>query len=74
MKYLDKLGALRKFIAFAAQEGVKEVPKDIKISGKILTVQLYAYIARNFLDNDGFYPIIQDIDDTLQKAVESLSN
>ncbi len=74
VKYLDKQGALRKFIAFAAREGVKEVPRDIKTSGEILTVQLYAYIARNFLDNDGFYPIIQDIDDTLQKAVESLSN
>jgi carboxyl-terminal processing protease len=72
VKYLDKQAVLRSFIAFAAKEGVKEVPRDIKTSGKILKVQLYAFIARNFLDNDGFYPIIQDIDNTLLKAVETL--
>jgi carboxyl-terminal processing protease len=73
VKVLEKQNVLRKFIAFAAKEGVKEVPRDIKTSQKILKVQLYAYIARNFLDNDGFYPIIQDIDNTLLKAVETLS-
>jgi carboxyl-terminal processing protease len=73
VKYLDKQGILRKFVAFAAKEGVREVPHDIKTSEKILKVQLYAYIARNFLDNDGFYPIIQEIDNTLLKAVDTLS-
>jgi carboxyl-terminal processing protease len=70
---LDEQNVFRKFIAFAAQEGVKEVPREIKTSERILKVQLYAYIARNFLDNNGFYPIIQDIDKTLLKAVETLS-
>jgi carboxyl-terminal processing protease len=73
VKYLDKQGILRKFVAFAAKEGVREVPSDIKTSEKILKVQLYAYIARNLLDNDGFYPIIQEIDNTLLKAVDTLS-
>ena len=73
VKYLDEQGVMRKFIVFAAKEGVKEVPRDIKTSEKILKVQLYAYIARNFLDNDGFYPIIQDIDNTLLTAIDALS-
>jgi len=73
VKQLEKQNVLRKFIAFAAQEGVKEVPGEIKTSGHILKVQLYAYITRNFLDNSGFFPIIQEIDKTLQKAVETLS-
>lgn len=73
VKYLDEQGVMRKFIVFAAKEGVKEVPRDIKTSEKVLKVQLYAYIARNFLDNDGFYPIIQDIDNTLLTAVDELS-
>jgi carboxyl-terminal processing protease len=64
---------LLKFTGFAEKEGVKEVSMDIKTSEKILKTQLYAYIARNFLDNDGFYPIIQDIDNTLLKAVETIS-
>ena len=73
VKVLEKQNVLRKFIAFAAKEGVKEVPRDIKTAEKILKVQLYASIARNFLDNEGFFPIIQDIDNTLLKAVETLS-
>jgi carboxyl-terminal processing protease len=70
---LEKQNVLRKFVAFAAKEGIKEVPGEIKTSEKILKVQLYAYIARNFLDNDGFFPIIQDIDNTLLKSIEVLS-
>jgi carboxyl-terminal processing protease len=73
VKYLDKQGILRRFITYAASEGIREVPRDIRTSGKILQVQLYAFIARNFLDNDGFYPILQDIDNTLLKAVDTLA-
>ncbi len=70
--YLNSQNVLRKFIAFAAKEGVKENPREIRVSEKILRVQLNAYIARNFLDNEGFYPIIEEIDNTLEKAVEVL--
>jgi carboxyl-terminal processing protease len=66
IKLLEKQSILRKFIAFASNEGVKEAPRDIRTSEKILKVQLYAYIT-------GFFPIIQDIDNTLMKAVETFS-
>jgi len=72
VKYLDNQNVLRKFIVFADKQGVKEKPKDIQVSGKILKIQLDAYIARNFLDSDGFFPIIQEIDNTLEKAIETL--
>ncbi|MBN2273340.1 MAG: S41 family peptidase [Bacteroidales bacterium] len=72
VKYLDQVGVLHKFIAFASKNGVKENPEGIKISSTILKTQLHAYIARNFLDNAGFYPIILDIDNTLLKAIEVL--
>jgi carboxyl-terminal processing protease len=68
--YLDSQDVLGKFIAYAGKEGLKEKPKDIRLSSHILKVQLNAYIARNFLDNDGFFPIIQEIDNTLDKAIE----
>ena len=73
VKYLNSQNVLRKFVAFAVKEGVKEKPKDIRISEKILRVQLNAYIARNFLDNDGFFPIIQELDNTLARAVETFN-
>ena len=72
VKNLNQAAILRKFIAFAAKNGVRENPADIRVSGSLLKTQLMAYIARNFLDNAGFYPIIQDIDNTLQKAIEVL--
>jgi carboxyl-terminal processing protease len=72
VKYLDNQNVLRKFVVFAAKAGVKEKPKEIRVSEKILKVQLNAYITRNFLDNDGFFPIIQEIDNTLTRAVETL--
>ncbi len=72
MRTLNKADILRKFVTFAAKNGVKENAAQIKISEKLLNTQLIAYISRNFIDNKGFYPIIQDIDNTLLKAVEML--
>jgi carboxyl-terminal processing protease len=72
VKNLERAGILRKFIIFASKNGVKENPADIKVSRLLLQTQLMAYIARNFIDNAGFYPIIQDIDNTLLKAIEVL--
>jgi carboxyl-terminal processing protease len=69
---LNKAGILQRFVAFAAQNGVKEKPNQIRTSRKLLNTQLIAYIARNFIDNKGFYPIMEDIDNTLLKAVEVL--
>lgn len=71
-KVLNQAGILRKFIVFAGKNGVKENANQIKISAELINTQLIAYIARNFIDNKGFYPIIQDIDNTLLKAVEVL--
>ncbi len=70
---LEKQNLLRRFIAFAASEGVKEVPGEIRTSEKIIKAQLYAYIARNFIGDNGFYQIIESIDTTLQKAVGVVS-
>lgn len=72
--YLDKQNVFRKFIAYAARENVTGSIRDINTSRKILTVQLYAYIARNFIDDQGFYPIILEIDSTLQEAVETFKD
>lgn len=71
VRYLNNQNVFRKFIDFASREGVKEKPKDLRKSQKILQVQLNAYIARNFLDNEGFFPIIQELDNTLSKAIET---
>jgi carboxyl-terminal processing protease len=71
-KYLDRQALLDQFVQFAALNGVKKDPKGLKESGKIIHTQLKAYIARNILDNKGFYPIWTEIDTTLKVAIDYL--
>lgn len=71
--YLGKQNIFRKFVMFASNEGVSGSQTDISLSEEILTVQLIAYIARNFIDNKGFYPIIQEIDYTLLQAIAAFT-
>jgi carboxyl-terminal processing protease len=72
-KYLDKQGILNQFIQFASTNNVKKDPSGLKISGDIINIQLEAYIARNILDNNGFYPIWENIDTTLKYAIDYMS-
>ena len=69
-KYLDKQNILDKLVKFAAQKGVPADPKGLKESKEIIDIQTKAYIARNIIGEDGFYPIIRHIDNTLLKAIE----
>jgi len=72
-KFLDQVNLLNRFITYADKNGVKNNKIQVEISEKIIIVQLKAYIARNILDNEGFYPIIREIDATLQKSIEEIS-
>ena len=67
--YLDKSRYFEEFIKYAEAKGVPRNDADIEISNRILRVQVKAYIARNIIDNNGFFPIIQDIDTTLKEAI-----
>jgi len=71
-KYLDKQALLDQFVQFAASNGIKKDPIGLKTSGDIINTQIEAYIARNILDNKGFYPIWERIDTTLKYAIDFL--
>jgi len=71
-KFLDTQALLDQFIKYAASNGIKEDPAGTKISGDIIYTQIKAYIARNILDNKGFYPIWENIDTTLKYAIDFL--
>jgi len=73
-EWLDKQNLLNKFVLFAGQNGVPARYDQIAVSEKIIDVQLKAYIARNMLDNKGFYPVWQEIDRTLLDALSYLEN
>lgn len=73
VKYLEQDKVLKRFTKFAAKNGVPVDARQIEISELIIETQLHAYIVRNIVDNDGFYPIIEKIDTPLQRAIEEIS-
>lgn len=68
--YLDKQNAMEGFLAYAEEKGVKRDRAGIKESGEVIKTQMKAYIARNIIGEEGFYPIIKQIDKTLLKAID----
>ena len=72
--YLDKQDLLPQFITYATEKGVKPDYKDIKISRQVLLKTIKAYVARNLIDNMGFYPIISDLDHTLKVAIDTIES
>jgi carboxyl-terminal processing protease len=71
--YLDDQELMRDFIEFANSKNVTTNQDELAISGHYLLIQIKAYIARNILDNEGFYPIIRELDNTLNVAIDTLS-
>jgi carboxyl-terminal processing protease len=72
-EHLNNQDLMAKFIEYAETEGVNRDDEQIAISRKLMHTQLKAYIARNIIDNEGFYPIISEIDETLQHSVSLIS-
>jgi carboxyl-terminal processing protease len=71
-QYLDKQPLIAQFVQYAAADKIKPDPSGLKISGDIMSTQIKAYIARNMLDNKGFYPIWEKIDNTLLYSIDFL--
>ncbi len=68
LNFIQRNPALPGLIAYGRKNGVKYNAEQMKISRKVITTQLNAYIARDVIDDEGYYPIIREIDNTLQKA------
>ena len=67
--YLDKQNILNDFVRYASEKGVPRDNKGLKESSLIIKIQVEAYIARNIIGEEGFYPIIKNIDKTLLQAI-----
>ena len=71
-QYLEKNDIYSKFLDYAYDNGVSENIEGALRSRRVINTRLKAYIARNIMDNEGFYPIIREVDETLEKAVNLL--
>lgn len=69
------LGAnwLPEFIAFAKEKGIEPDEAQIEKSRPLLTRLINAYIVRNILGDEGFFPLFERDDEITKKAVEVMS-
>ena len=72
-KHLLKQNILREFVAFAEEKGVEPNEAEIQKSRPLITRILNAYIVRNILGDEGFFPLFERDDEITRKAVEVLS-
>jgi carboxyl-terminal processing protease len=72
--YLDRTNVFAEFIEHLEETSLDINAKELSECSNILKTQLYATIARNMLNDEGFYPIIHKIDKTFETAFEILES
>ena len=72
-KYLNKQNILKDFVAFAKEKGVEPNEEQIAKSKPLITRLLNAYIVRNILGDEGFFPLFERDDEITKKAVEEIT-
>jgi len=68
-QYLERNSIYNQFLDYVFDQGISKDISGTEHSRKVINARLKAYIARNIMDNEGFYPIIRKVDETLGKAV-----
>lgn len=71
-KHLNKQNILREFVAFAKEKGVEPNEAEIRKSKPLMMRLLNAYIVRNMLGDEGFFPLFERDDEITRKAIEVL--
>lgn len=62
----------RELIKFAKEKKIKFDETQYHTSKNLIIPEIKAYIARNIIDNDGFYPILLKSDEIVLTAIEKL--
>lgn len=67
-------GMYSDFLSYAAKKGLKHEGQNLPESDARAKQLIKAYVGRNILDNEGFYPILNAIDPGFIKAVNVIKN
>ncbi|MCF8225235.1 MAG: S41 family peptidase [Bacteroidales bacterium] len=73
LDYVDDAQLKKDFIQFFDSNGLTYNQEEFAVSENYILTQIKAYIARNIIDNVGYYPIMKEVDYTLQTAIDTLS-
>ena len=71
-KYLAKFDLVTNVVEYAKEQGLPVNKKELRESRDIIRIMTEAHLARHVFDNEGFYPIYDEIDSTLQQAIKLL--
>lgn len=69
-KHLLKQDVLAEFVRFAEEKGVERNDAEIQKSRPLMIRLLNAYIVRDMLGDEGFFPLFERDDEITKKAVE----
>ncbi len=72
-QYLLKQNLLREFVKFAEDKGVEPNEAEIQKSRPLMTRLLNAYIVRDVLGDEGFFPLFERDDEITKRAVDYLT-
>lgn len=61
---------LADFIAYADGKKVPLVPADLALSKRDIVIYIKSFIGRRLFDNDGFYPVFNESDNVLLRALQ----
>lgn len=73
-KHLLEANWMPEFVRFCQEKGVEPNEAQIAKSRPLLERYINAYIVRNILGDDGFFPLLERDDEITRRAVEALSN
>lgn len=71
--YVNNRNLVAKFVGFAKEKGFPATDKELKSSDKYLRINLAAFLARNILNDEGFYPLWLKDDETFKAALNSIA-
>jgi len=71
-KHLLKQDIIPQFVAFAEEKGVERNEAEIQKSRPLMTRLLNAYIVRNILGDEGFFPLFERDDEITKAALKQL--
>lgn len=70
--YLNNQNWLNEFVSFCTEKGIKADAAQIAKSKPLIKRIVQAYIVRNILNDEGFFPLYERDDDITKRAVEEI--
>ena len=73
INYLESKNIFSGFLQKIRKDGLNPKISDISESEILIKTYLYAYVCRNVIDNEGYYPVLKKVDNVLLEAINELN-